>query len=148
MFAVEENIKSKPLRAAPNAQNGSFRVDGRTVFEFGGDFNHSLVNHDGDGVKVSGKSFETEPLSFKGNGAAAGEGVEDSGQIVADRFFNFGERVREKFFVAGVFPRDDFANEFKKPFAFFVLKFYCREFFWVFGGVVNKRREQNSAGGS
>ena len=81
------------------------------IFKLGGQFNHRLVNHDGDGIQIGSKRLQAEPLSFKGNGAAARERIENCGQFVAARFFDFVESLRKKFFVTAFFPLDEFGDE-------------------------------------
>ena len=86
-FAVVENVCGEPLRTVKNfvAERALRGVAyGWAVFELGGQLNHRFVNHDCDGVKVGGISFESEPLSLKGNGAAARERVKHCRQIGAD----------------------------------------------------------------
>ena len=126
-LTVVANVLGKPVGALPSAVNFLIgrRMKRGHIFEGGGDFDHRLVDDDGDGIEIGGEGFEPETLSLERDGAAAGKGIEDGGQIVADGFFDLVERLGEYVVVGAVFPLDDVLDDLIEAIAFGFLSFGC-----------------------
>ena len=75
------HVESETLSAMPSGIIAeSFLSVGilwRAIGETRGQFDHRLVDENGDGVEVGGMGVETEALSFERNGAAACERIEN-----------------------------------------------------------------------
>ncbi len=111
---------------------GGNRSHRRAAGESGRDLDHGLVDHHRHRVEVGGPCFQPQPLRFQRDGAAAGEGIMEGGQLVrveqlgglgvipvqladlAPALADLGAGTLQHFFVVGVFPLDQFADDVKQ----------------------------------
>lgn len=69
-LAVVAHVRGQSLRALPLSPNQvlvgrGFRIDRRTPRELRRNFDHRLVDEDGDWVEVARMGFQTQPLRFE-----------------------------------------------------------------------------------
>jgi hypothetical protein len=91
--------------------------------------------------------FETEPLSFEGNGAAPGEGIKDGRGVPVARLDDLGVRFGEQSFVRGVLPDHKPLYQREEALAFRCLSLLGGELVGPAGGIINQLREQDCPAG-
>ena len=145
-LAVGADVGGQSLGALPAADPG-FGEAGehrRLVAELGRDLDQRLVDQHRDRIEVRGVGFEAEPLRLQGNGAAAGERVEDGRRIAVGGFQDLGVRLREQLLVADVLPDHQLLDQPVQPLPLGALGFLGGELVGPRGRVVHQLREQYS----
>ena len=93
------------------------RVDRRLSSEHGRDFDHRLVDEDGDRVQVAGVGGQAEPLGLERDRPATGEWIQHGRRLALTAEADEFARLADDLLVSGRFPGDEGGDEIEEAVA-------------------------------